>query len=214
VSIDGLINWTGANLTHDVGQLDGLNAWEADIRSASSSGYLARGPGTAAIPPGDYSVLFELKVDNFSYDNSTVGGISVVDVDHNTTLASQSLSRSRFPNTLYQTFALNVNLAAQTHYDFRVYWYYAANAPRLTLRSVLLRPGAIPFFTSAQLVNGTGLFNVTGTPGQTYSLLATTNLASQTWAAIQSLTIPSNLGFIQASAPVSGSAGFFKLSSP
>ncbi|HEX3717517.1 MAG TPA: glycoside hydrolase family 76 protein [Verrucomicrobiae bacterium] len=214
VAVDGLINWTGANLTHDIGQLDGLNAWEADTLSASASGYLARGPGTATIPSGDYSVLFELKVDNFNYDNSSVAQLSVIDSDNNTMLASQTLTRSRFPNALYQTFSLNVNLIAQTHYDFRVYWYRAANAPRLTLRSVVLRPGAVPFFTGAQAVNGMALFNLTGSPGQTYSLRATTNLAAPNWTLIQSVTIPANLGFTQVAAPMLGGSAFYQLSSP
>jgi hypothetical protein len=214
VTADRLLNWTGANLTHDIGQLDGLNAWQADQFSAATSGYMARGPGTMEIPAGDYTVLFELRVDNFNADNSSVATISVVDTDNGATLASQTLTRNQFPNTLYQAFALNFNATAATHYDFRVYWYRSANPPRLTLRSVLLRPGPAPFFTGAQIANGAVTLDVTGPPSQTWALQATPSLSAPQWQTIQSLTIPANLGFTQAIDTPSTGGKFYRLAAP
>jgi hypothetical protein len=214
VAIDGLLNWSAVNLAHNIGQLDGLNAWQASLRNATGSGFLTLGPGTGQIPPGDYFALFELKVDNFNYDNATVALIEVVDVDKNNVVASQSLTRAQFSSVLYQTFALSFTALAGAHYDFRTYWYLSANAPRLTQRSVALRPGPTPFFTSAQVSNGMAQLSFTGVPGLTYSLRAASALAPAQWTLIDSVTVPSNLGFAQAFDSPLASARYYRLTYP
>jgi len=154
VTIDGFHNWTAASLAHDIGRLDQFNNWQSNPVNDTVSGYLARGPGTAELPEGDYTAKFELKVDNFNWDNSVVATLSVVNADANTVVASRDVTRSEFPNVLYRAFGVNFHAVAGVHYDFRTYWYYAANSPRLTERSVVVAPASAASFNPITLTPG------------------------------------------------------------
>lgn len=140
VTIDGSHNWTAANLAHEIGRLDGLNGWEADSLRDRASGYLVKGPGANEFAAGKYSAHFELKVDDFSRDNSKVALLSVVETNTGKTIAARSVTRNQFRSGLYQTFTLAFEAGAGKSYDFRTYWHYAPDALRLTERSVVVEP--------------------------------------------------------------------------
>ncbi|HEV2330052.1 MAG TPA: glycoside hydrolase family 76 protein [Verrucomicrobiae bacterium] len=153
LTIDGAHNWLAANLAHNIGRLDGLNAWEADPLRDTASGYLITGAGTAELGAGYYNAQFELRVDNFGWTNDAVATLSVADADTGAMVASRTVSRAEFSNTLYRSFNLYFQAVAGAHYNFSVYWNYAPYAPRLTARSVVVAGATGPGFTPIRLTS-------------------------------------------------------------
>ena len=140
VTTNGPIAAGEAVFLHDVGRPDGHGNWTANSLQDHASGFLTHGP-VQNLTPGASEARFELKVDNFNRDNARVATISVWDVDTQTTIAERDLKRHKFPNILYQTFALRFNAVAGHHYDFRTFWHRSPSAPWLTQRCVVINSG-------------------------------------------------------------------------
>jgi predicted alpha-1,6-mannanase (GH76 family) len=138
VTLDGSHNWTAVNLNHEIGRLDDWCGWEADPVRDMHSGYLIKGPATVELPAGDYQAVFELKVDNFNWDDSKVAVISVADAATGREIATRDLTRSQFPNALFHPFALPFTAASGQRCEFRTRWIYGPNAPWLTQRSLVV----------------------------------------------------------------------------
>jgi predicted alpha-1,6-mannanase (GH76 family) len=139
VTIDGSHNWTAANLNHELGRFDACHCWEADPVRDKHTGLLIKSPAVAELSAGRYNAIFELKVDNFIWDNSKVAVISIVDAQTGRAIASRDLSRRQFPNTLFHPFALPFTAASGKRYEFRTRWIYGPNAPWLSQRSLVVK---------------------------------------------------------------------------
>ncbi len=216
VTVDGLYNWTAANLSHGIGRFDGVNGWEADSVRDASAGFLATQTGTSELPPGNYNAQFELKVDNFAWDNMVVATVSIFDADSGTVIASRDLARSLFPNTLYQVFRLDFYSAPARRYGFSTYRYGGVNAPRLTQRSLVIKPGTNSFFTLVRSLPAGIELTFTGIPGRTYAIQAATRLMSADWTNIASATVLQDPGTAQVTDRASGafSNRFYRISYP
>jgi len=136
----GTQSWLAASLPHEIGRLWGNTQWSAQPVNDPASGYLTKGPGVKDLAAGEHEVSFDLKVDNFNWDNATVAVISVVNLETGKVESERELKRSDFPNVLYQTFALRFTAAVGQRYDFRTFWYHSATAPQLTQHNVMLKP--------------------------------------------------------------------------
>ena len=139
VTVDGAQNWTAANLAHEVGRLDALNGWEADPVRDHVSGCLVKNSGLNDLSGGNCSADFELKVDNFNRDNLKVATLLIMDSDTGEVVASREVRRNEFPDVCYHVFTLNFRAAPGRRHDFKTLWHYAAGAPRLTQRSLVVR---------------------------------------------------------------------------
>jgi hypothetical protein len=80
-----------------------------------------------------------LKVDNFNWDRSIVATVSVVEADTGEIRAMREVARNDFSTILYQSVVLKFTALSGRRYDFRTYWHYAPQAPRLTQRSIVVR---------------------------------------------------------------------------
>jgi len=136
----GVQVWTGAECNHDLGRRVGLERWAANPLEDKASGFLVKACQSGKLTPGDYEAAFALKVDNFNRDSAPIATVSVVNAETSKVEASRELKRSDFSSVLYHSFALRFTAAGGQRYELRTYWHYSPAAPRLTQRSVGLRP--------------------------------------------------------------------------
>jgi predicted alpha-1,6-mannanase (GH76 family) len=141
VSVDGEQAFSGVNLGHECGRLDGNWLWSVNRLDDAKACLATTGP-YVALAQGDYVANFELRVDEFAQDDASLASLSVVDRDLGTTVASLGVHRSLFATTMFQTFAVPFHAVAGHHWDLRTQWLAAPNAPRMHVRGVYVRSAA------------------------------------------------------------------------
>jgi predicted alpha-1,6-mannanase (GH76 family) len=141
VSVDGEQSFTGANLGHTCGRLDGSWHWTANRFDDATSCLLTRGPGVR-LAAGSYVASFELRVDEVGLDDAVLAKLAVVDVDAGQTVASADVRRSTFPNTRFQRIPLAFTAPEGHHWELQTQWLAAPTAPRLRVRGVHVRRAA------------------------------------------------------------------------
>ncbi len=132
--------WAAADVEHQVGRRVGLHQWSANPVEDKAAGNLTTVTPAKNLPAGEYEFAVELKVDNFNRDDAVVATLSVVNLDSQKVEAQRELKRSEFSTVLYRTFVLRFNASAGQRYGFRTFWHRAPESPRLTQRSLSLKP--------------------------------------------------------------------------
>jgi predicted alpha-1,6-mannanase (GH76 family) len=138
VSVDGEQSFSGANLMHECGRLDGAWQWSVDTFGDTQPCLATNGPGFI-LPDGDYLASFELRVTEFALDDALVATLSVVDHDLGTAVGTLAVTRSQFATARFQTFAVPFHAVAGHHWDLQTQWAAAPTAPRMTIRGVYVQ---------------------------------------------------------------------------
>jgi hypothetical protein len=138
VSVDGQLSFSGANLMHGCGRLDGAWQWSVDPFDDTQPCLATNGPGFT-LPEGDYVANFELRVGEFALDNVPIATLSVVDHDLGTAVGTLAVSRSQFATTRFQTFGVPFHALAGHHWDLQTQWAASPTAPFLRIRGVYVQ---------------------------------------------------------------------------
>ena len=131
-----------ASFCHLVGAADGAGAWSCDAASCPKSGFLQLGPGVTYLPAGSHVAHVRMSVDQVQPAASCV--LATVQVrsagDGGTPLASAQVDWSRFTSAAE---AVDVALPyvvtkSGDAVEVRVWWHAQPQAPRLTVRDVVI----------------------------------------------------------------------------
>ncbi len=138
VGVDQPNAFAAASLSHACGRLDALENWEADRQRDTASCTLSSGPGIA-LSAGHALAHFELKVDNFAWDDAKVATIAVVDHASSASLATKDLTRKDFQTVMFQDFSLEFTAQTGQRVDLVTIYQTSDDAPRLTERAIYVQ---------------------------------------------------------------------------
>jgi predicted alpha-1,6-mannanase (GH76 family) len=139
VSIDGQLSFSGANLIHACGRLDGAWQWSLDPFVDNQPCLATNGPGFT-LPAGDYVANFELRVGEFALDDAPIATLQVVDHELATAVGTVAVQRTQFATARFQTFAVPFHAVAGHHWDLQTQWAASSTAPRMSIRGVYVQP--------------------------------------------------------------------------
>jgi hypothetical protein len=152
LSIGDATSLSAANLEHGCGRLDPHELWVTDRHDGSGDCLVLSG-GQLAVAAGPALARFELAVDDFWRDDAPVAVLAVVDHADGRELATRTLTRGSFANTLLHRFDLPFAAVPGHAYDFTLKRIAATHAPTLRARAVHVVPApsytpvALPFNT-------------------------------------------------------------------
>lgn len=127
VPLPALLSWSATSLPHLIGRAD-ADGWSASAGGAviDPPGFLQYGPYTPQVPTGSRSAVWELMIDNHTFDNSTVVRLDLFDATTATVLAQRDVGRQEWTAPFeYQPFSMPFELDAARaghQLEFRVYW--------------------------------------------------------------------------------------------
>ncbi|WDE02509.1 hypothetical protein [Thalassomonas actiniarum] len=114
-----IASFTSHSFYHQIGRQE-WDGWAVSVNDPFNQ-YMAYGPYTSAISPGQHQAKFRMLVDNVTADDLTIVTLDVFDAASGKVLASKDISRKDWDRPFeFKDFNVNFNSAPGANLEFRV----------------------------------------------------------------------------------------------